>query len=119
MNNKRREILAWVGAIAVLSVLLTLPSQFPAIIDWLKHSKPPEVEQVVSSIEEVQPPTAEEIKQEKWLEQVKQAEGSSVLLRTEKVGDDVEPLTVRHYARWTELGEVEYWTEVIDDQPPD
>lgn len=115
MKNKRREILAWVGAIAVLSVLLTLPSQFPAIIDWLKHSKPPETEQVVSSVEEVQPPTAEEIKQEKWLEKVKQAEGHSVLLKTEKIGDNVNPVTVRHYARWTELGEVEYWTEQVKE----
>ncbi|MCW6663936.1 hypothetical protein NHG23_08575 [Aerococcaceae bacterium NML190073] len=108
MKNKRREILAWVGAIAVLSVLLTLPSQFPAIIDWLRHDKPPETEQVA-------PITVEEVKQQVLLEQVKNAEGHSVLLRTEKIGDNVNPVTVRHYARWTELGEVEYWTEQVKE----
>ena len=112
MKNKRRELLAWFGAIAVLSVLLMLPSQFPAIIDWLRHDKPPETEQVA-------PITVEEVKQQLLLEQVKQAEGNSVLIRTEKIGDDVVPLTVRHYARLAETGDIVYWTEVTDDQPPD
>lgn len=74
------------------------------------------IEQVeTSSVEEVNIPTAEQIEQEKMLEQVKRAEGHSVLLRTEKIGDDVKPMTVRHYARWTELGQVEYWTEQVKE----
>ena len=88
----------------------------PPTITWLKHSKPPEVEQVEqSSIEEFAPPTAEEIEQEKILQLVKQAEGHSVLIRTEKLGDDVKPLIVRHWARYTEIGTVDFWQETIEE----
>ncbi|MCW6681593.1 hypothetical protein NHG29_01770 [Aerococcaceae bacterium NML160702] len=106
MKNKRRELFAWFGVIITLTILVTSTKWLPATVDWLKHSKPPETEQVA-------PITVEEVKQQVLLEQVKQAGGSSVLIKTEKLGDDVVPLTVRHYARWTELGEVEYWVEVI------
>lgn len=108
MKNKRREILAWVGVVVVLTILVTSTKWLPATVDWLKHSKPPETEQVVSSVEEVQPPTADEIEQEKILKLVKKSGGSSVLLRTEKVGDNAKPLIVRHYARYTEIGTVDF-----------
>ncbi|MCW6680867.1 hypothetical protein NHG33_06650 [Aerococcaceae bacterium NML130460] len=114
MKNKRRELLAWVGVIITLTIFAMSGKWLPVTVDWLRHDKPPEVEQVVSSIEEVQPPTAEQLEQEKLLEQVKKTGGSSVLLRTEKIGDNVKPLIVRHYARYTETGSVEYWTELID-----
>lgn len=114
MKNKRREILAWVGVVVVLTIFATSGKWLPVTVDWIRHDKPPEVEQVVSSIEEVQPPTAEEIKQEKILQLVKKAEGHSVLLRTEKIGDNVKPLIVRHYARYTEIGTVDFWQEVVE-----
>ncbi|MCW6664534.1 hypothetical protein NHG32_02445 [Aerococcaceae bacterium NML191219] len=47
-------------------------------------------------------------------ETIKQAKGKSVLVKTEKLGDDVKPLIVRHWARYTETGSVEYWVELID-----
>ena len=109
------EIAARLGAIVFLTIIATTQLWFPPTITWLKNAKPPEVEQVEqSSVEEVQPPTAEEIEQEKILQQVKNAEGHSVLLRTEKIGDNIKPIVVRHYARYTETGSVEYWTELID-----
>ena len=112
MKNKRRELLAWFGAIVVLTIIATTQMWLPSTITWLKNAKPPETEQVA-------PITVEEVKQQLLMEQVKQVKGHSVLIRTEKIGDDVKPLTVRHYARLSETGEIVYWTEVIDDQPPD
>lgn len=101
--RRLNEILSWLFIIALLTFA------------FLKHFNPPKVEQVAqSSVEEVAPPTAEQLEQEKILQLVKKAGGSSVLLRTEKIGDNVKPLIVRHYARYTETGSVEYWTELID-----
>ncbi|MCW6666964.1 hypothetical protein NHG34_05305 [Aerococcaceae bacterium NML190938] len=108
------EIVARLGAIVVLTIIATIQLWLPPTITWLKNAKPPEVEQVeTSSVEEVAPPTAEQLEQEKLLEQVKKAGGSSVLLRTEKVGDNVKPVTVRHWARYTEIGTVDFWQEVV------
>ena len=46
-------------------------------------------------------------------ETIRQAQGRSVLVKTEKIGDDIKPLIVRHYARYTEIGTIEFWEEVI------
>lgn len=97
MKNKRTEIAAWVTIIAICFGLWHLPK----VIIWLQNAEPPRIL------------TTEQVKQQKVLEEVKQAGGSSVLLRTEKLGDDVKPLIVRHWARYTETGSVEYWTEVV------
>ena len=59
------------------------------------------------------PPSRIETMQQEWLLKIKNADGHSVLIYTEKIGDDVKPLIVRHYARYTETGSVEYWTEVV------
>lgn len=47
-------------------------------------------------------------------ETVKKAEGRSVLVKTEKLGDDVKPMIVRHWARYTETGTIDYWQEVVE-----
>ena len=112
-NRTKIEIVARLGAIVVLTIIATTQLWFPPTITWLKNAKPPEVQVEQSSVEEVAPPTAEEIEQEKILQLVKKAEGHSVLLRTEKIGDNVKPIIVRHYARYTETGTIDYWQEVI------
>ncbi|MCW6661872.1 hypothetical protein NHG28_06480 [Aerococcaceae bacterium NML201209] len=109
------EIAARLGAIVVLTIIATTQMWLPATITWLKNTKPPEVQVEQLSVEEVQPPTAEQLEQEKLLEQVKKSGGSSVLLRTEKIGDNVKPLIVRHYARYTEIGTVDFWQEIIEE----
>lgn len=107
------EIAARLGAIVFLTIIATTQLWFPPTITWLKNANPPEVQVETSSVEENQPPTAEEIEQEKILQLVKKAEGHSVLIRTEKIGDNVKPLIVRHYARYTEIGTVDFWQEVV------
>ena len=59
------------------------------------------------------PPSRIETIQQEWLLKIKNAEGHSVLIYTEKLGDDIKPLIVRHYARYTETGTIDYWQEVI------
>ena len=59
------------------------------------------------------PPSRIETMQQEWINKIKQADGHSVLIYTEKIGDDVQPIIVRHYARWTEIGTIEFWQEVI------
>ena len=107
------EISARLGAIVVLTIIATTQLWFPPTITWIKSAKPPEVQVETSSVEQIRPPTAEEIEQEKILQLVKKAGGSSVLLRTEKLGDDVKPLIVRHWARYTEIGTIDFWQEVV------
>ena len=108
---KNKEVLSLTGAFLLSFAIFTSRIWMPPTVECLRLDKPPETEQVV---EEVAPPTAEQVEQEKLLEQVKKAGGSSVVLRTESLGDEVKPLIVRHYARYTETGSVEYWTELID-----
>lgn len=48
----------------------------------------------------------------KQMQMVKQANGRSVVLKQEKIGDGRQPMIVTHYGRLAETGEVTYWTEV-------
>lgn len=59
------------------------------------------------------PPSRIETMQQEWLLKIKNADGHSLLIYTEKIGDDIKPLIVRHYARYTEIGTIEFWEEVI------
>ena len=43
---------------------------------------------------------------------IEQANGRSVVLKQEKIGDGRQPMIVTHYGRLAETGEVTYWTEV-------
>ena len=61
------------------------------------------------------PPSRIKIVQQEWIEKIKQADRHSVLIYTEEIGDDVKPLIVRHYARYTEIGTIEFWTEQIKE----
>ncbi|MCW6662927.1 hypothetical protein NHG29_01430 [Aerococcaceae bacterium NML160702] len=69
-----------------------------------------------NAVEKSEPFSVEQIKQRTFIEQIKNAKGHSVLLRTEKIGDDVTVATVRHYARLAETGEITYWTEYIKEE---
>ena len=59
------------------------------------------------------PPSRIETAQREWIQKIKNADGHSILIYTEKIGDDVKPLIVRHYARCTEIGTIEFWQEVV------
>ena len=107
MKNKFTEAMAWIFTFLFFFAIFTSSIWLPPTVAWFKNEKPPETEQRA-------PISYEEVKQRVWLEQIKKADGSSVLINTEKLGDNVVPLIVRHYTRWTELGEVEYWVEVVE-----
>lgn len=68
------------------------------------------------AVDKSKPITIEQIEQQTMIKQIENAEGHSVLLRTEKIGDDVTVATVRHYGRLSETGEITYWTEYIKEE---
>lgn len=102
MKNKFLELFSWVGAMITLTVIMWMPH-----IILLRMSKPLETERVTFT-------TIEKTKQQLLLDQLKNAKGDSVLIKKEELVNDVAHITLYHYARWTELGEVQYWVEVVE-----
>lgn len=94
----KKDIGYAVSFVGILTVLV-------CAILWLQNQVPPD--------DKPQAPTVAEITQLEWVQEVKDANGRSVLVFTEKIGDDHTPLIVRHYARWTEVGTIEWWTEQV------